>query len=139
MSNIYLITRGSYSDYEIVGAFSTREKAEKLVQEQEEKGNNEYNGGCQVEEFSIDTIQPKEKYCYYCNANHDGDITYTRTDVFSDYISQDIEKVMYTSPKDYGTISRQGSYGISVLARDYEHARKIAADKVREFRVLNNH
>ena len=62
MSKIYLVTQGSYSDYRIVGAFSTEENASKVV-EALHTGNSWDDAD--VEVYDLDSVQVKEGHRNY--------------------------------------------------------------------------
>jgi len=53
MDKIYIITAGCYSDYRIVGAFSTKEKADEFL----DTCDDDYN----LETYIIDSIEPVRK------------------------------------------------------------------------------
>lgn len=61
MTTIYLVTQGSYSDYRIVGAYSTRELADEVVTEIN-RGDN-YDTAY-VEEFELDKPSVKQGYAW---------------------------------------------------------------------------
>lgn len=50
MTKIYLVSSGSYSDYGILGAFSTEEKAQKLLTILQKQSDGE----CGIEEYDLD-------------------------------------------------------------------------------------
>lgn len=74
MTKIYLVTQGSYSDYRIVGAFSSEENANKVV-EALKTGNSWDEAG--VEVYDVDSIQTKEghrNYCVWMQAGGDSNV-----------------------------------------------------------------
>lgn len=50
MDSVYIVTSGSYSDYQIVIVFATKELADAFVSD---------NGDCDVEEYPLNTVVPK--------------------------------------------------------------------------------
>ena len=50
MNTVYIITQGEYSDYHILGVFSTEEKAQEMV--------NWCGNDCIIEEYTIDECIP---------------------------------------------------------------------------------
>lgn len=56
MTTIYLVSAGSYSDYHIVAAFSTREMAEKIAKQENGRWDT-----CGVEEYELDASDWKEQ------------------------------------------------------------------------------
>lgn len=68
MSSVYLITEGEYSDYHIIGVFSTKEIAQTMI---------EYVGG-EVEEFELDPGVNKihqGRRLTYIGIRRDGSVT----------------------------------------------------------------
>ncbi len=61
---IYLITEGEYSDYHVVAAYTTREKAEEAIERLRRLG---YSGRSdpEIEEFPLDGT-PRYQPLYYC-------------------------------------------------------------------------
>ena len=57
MDKIYLVTRGEYSDYEVIGAFSTEEKAQAVVDAI--NTNEEYYRDAEIEVLPLDSIEVK--------------------------------------------------------------------------------
>jgi hypothetical protein len=115
MKNIYVLTEGSYSDYHIVGVYSTKELAE--------EAQSLYNGS-QIEEYDLDNIpeHPPGMSAWFVGIS-DGkldDIYTTQTSPFNEIIPREYE---YEYPN--GRIS----YSVYCWAVDENHAEKIALDK----------
>lgn len=51
MGKVFAITKGEYSDYSIVGIFSTKAKAERALRELDIYGKNDY-----IEEYELDEL-----------------------------------------------------------------------------------
>ena len=56
MSKVYLVTSGSYSDYSVVGVFSSRENA---VEFMSRVGEGDYNNWNDVDEMDLDATLPQ--------------------------------------------------------------------------------
>jgi len=123
MKNIYIVTRGSYSDYGIVGVFDDKELAEQFIK----KTNDDYEPP-QIEEYILNIPSEKFGYIYYCRADSEG--------VVNNIIGQNFisKSECLNKVENY----KSSEYGIYVLAKNSEHARKIAADKIREHRACTS-
>ena len=119
MTTIYILTSGEYSDYRIVGAFSTEEKANAAI---EFFGYEEHD--CQVEEFEIDA-SPDSPFAPPPGMNawrvfiSNGNTTANRT-------PNDSELKSYFNVQQ-PTI--HSSFVCTCHATDSEHAAKIASEK----------
>lgn len=116
---VYVITKGSYSDYSIYGVSLDKQKAEVLRKYFSDK----YDEGM-IEEYDTDLFEPlytgKKPYeIYYCNngTRHCYLMTYDMY-AFNSKICKD----------------RAGGYTVNVWAEDEEHALKIADDKLAEYK-----
>lgn len=69
MKTIYVITHGDYSDYSIMGVFSTKEKAEEFVQDYNASPRL-YNGEATIEEYYLDWVETQEpNFCILMDVN----------------------------------------------------------------------
>lgn len=67
---IYIVTKGSYSDYHICAIFSTEEKAQRLV----DSLNRRWNTPC-IEEYEIDAVEiPKGYKNYFVRMTKEGSV-----------------------------------------------------------------
>ena len=121
MNTVYVITKGSYSDYHICAVASTQERAEQL-----RKMYSGYSEAANIEEYGIDI--PSDEY-YNENPTlywevilkQDGNLIYIQT--------------YYDKPNQSVTIKEgrwnwQGSFIVSNIQADtQEKAMKIAYDK----------
>jgi hypothetical protein len=113
MSNsIYILTEGNYSDYHIIGAYSTEELA---------KEAQSLYPDAEIEEYGLDYIPeyPPGMTAWHVHLS-DNEITYTyQTNPFSDNVPKEIY------------YDRRGEKGCVyyLWAVDKEHAEKIALDK----------
>lgn len=118
---IYVLTDGDYSDYHIIGCFSTNELAEKAAK---------VLGGS-VEEYELDEVGKDNRWSYHIHMDSNGNIESTMIQ-----IQQPKEKAV-GHYKDYSH-QNEIKFWAEVLAEDKDHAIKIAADKIRQYRVENN-
>lgn len=112
MKTIYILTAGEYSGYHIIGAYSTRELAEKAQFLYEDS---------QIEEYSLDSIPDAppgmKAWCVYVS-DEEGISCYC--------MDPNIEipyENYFTTHEDFLTASYR------VWAIDEDHARKIAQDQ----------
>lgn len=112
---IYVITNGIYSDYHICGVATDYDTAEKI-----RKHTSDRYDESRIEEYETDTwsdivriggIYHVNKYGEYlqaCRENYDVEATYNKRNVVMEY--------------------GDDSKGVNVIAKDEDHAKKIAAD-----------
>lgn len=119
---IYIVTKGAYSDYHIVGVYSTPEIAERYK-------NLEPGADADIEEWDIDVLYSPLEHGYkfwYVSFDKEGNV---------DYITE-------TNMAEDGEAARNEYYihtrGITfhLYAKDREHAIKIASEK--RFMILAN-
>jgi len=131
MTKIYVVTGGCYSDYHIVGVFSS----EKLANKAAESLNS------QVETYELDKhsdriVQGFSAYRIVMSLN--GDVTSVREDTYPCWLDKATEQTCEKKrmPKFSGTkneyIGWQSVREVYVWARDEKHAVKIAGDRRRE-------
>jgi len=119
MSNVYVVTHGSYSDYIIEAVFSTREKAERFQGERE----------CEIEEWELDPevydFPPgHQRYCV--TMRKDG-----ASEVQKDWEPTPTLSLSTTASLRRDYISLRSGVYVSVLcvAKDEQHAVKIANEQ----------
>ena len=124
---IYVITKGTYSDYHICAVSEDKEKAKKL--QKFFNGTETYNQA-RIEEYETDfhltEIEAGYK-AYYCYIYNDGNFNVGETE--PNYLVEDDFCVRYNA--------RTGRYYFYVLAKDRNCAKKIAFDKVAEYKAKN--
>jgi hypothetical protein len=115
MKNIYVLTEGSYSDYHIVGVYSTKELAE--------EAQSLYKDS-QIEEYDLDDIpeHPPGMSAWFVRIN-DGELD----DIFTNQVSPFDQTV--PSEKEYRWRHGETAYFVYCWAVDGNHAEKIALDK----------
>lgn len=136
MTDVYLVTKGDYSDYGIYGVFSTREKAEQYA--------HIISG--EVDEWALDDITiPNNiagKRLYRVFRYADGFIQASR----NEYVGQPVEDDSVTERPALSWFSPFQSDEVryhlahpylytKVWARDDDHAKKIAADRFARYRA----
>lgn len=126
MKKIYLLTTGEYSDYRIVGAYSSEHAARDAMMGEgfdPEKEGDPYRGA-RIEEYEIDRLpdRPKGRWLWSVWMQRGGDVGATSLD--SSWVREG----------DLSTrILRDGlSARFRVWARDRDHAIKIAGDRRRQ-------
>lgn len=116
-NTIYILTRGEYSDYHIIGAYSTLELAEKA---------RFVYPGSSIEEYKLDYVpdHPPGMTAWGVNIYNEN------TDTM--YIGQtspyDVGEENIPSEKEYSPFGKT-HYSVLCWAVDKEHAKKIALDK----------
>lgn len=115
MKTIYVLTEGDYSDYHIVGVYSTKELAEEAQTLYEHS---------QIEEYDLDDIpeHPPGMKAWFVRIS-DGKLD----DIFTQQVSPFDEKV----PREFEYEYHDGetAYFVYCWAVDDKHAEKIALDK----------
>lgn len=110
LNKIYLVTEGEYSDYHIIGAFSTKEKAQSFIK----LFGDRY--GMYLEDYEIDKYEKQIadglKY-YIVHMKFNGDV---------EYIS--VESNLESSDKIWSD-----NIQVCVWAKDEKHAIKIANER----------
>lgn len=118
-AKIYVLTQGSYSDYQILGVFTSRDKALEFCPALE-SGLNEDSGEKPVlEEWDLDPERPEEfmQETWHVYLNFDGQVS-----MESNYAEE--------HPRDYsssGILHDRKVIGTSVVSRD--HAMKLAVER----------
>lgn len=120
---VYVITKGEYSDYHICAVSTNKEKAELL--QKAFKGNGSWSEA-RIETYETDkyiTEVESGLKLYRCVMDTAFGITIEESDL--DCIED----------QDYNVRGYEdmGHYWVYVWAKDEDHARKIAADKIAEY------
>lgn len=115
MKTVYILTEGDYSDYHIVGVYSTKELAEKAQFVYKDS---------QIEEYALDDVPdyPPGMKGWYVNINDakpDEPYSYQVTP----------EYATIPSESEYKYHTGETGYYVYCWAVDKEHAQKIALDK----------
>lgn len=117
MKTVYLVTSGSYSNYGIEAAFSTRELAQKYI---DATSSSDRWDAAEIEEWDLDDNAEKLiagfKF-YFGRINESGDITELE-ECHSRYSNNEVP----------GFDAANSMYS-SMMAKDKEHARKILGER----------
>ena len=124
---VYVVTSGEYSEYHIVGITLDKQVAETFVNSKNAT-KGEYGSEFHLEEYETDDFQMiKEgckpyKACFYGNENGDRWCWATEREL---------------SYQDVGVVKTDyhGDYEVIVFAKDEDHALKIGAEKVAEYKA----
>ena len=116
MNTIYILTEGSYSDYHVIGVYSTKELAEKAQFVYEDS---------QIEEYTLDDVPdyPPGMKGWYVNIDDA-----KPDELYSYQVSPDYATIPSESEYNYH-YNKQTGYCVYCWAVDQEHAEKIALDK----------
>ena len=115
MTSIYVLTEGDYSDYHIIGVYSTKELAE------EAQSLNQYSV---IEEYNLDNIpeHPPGMKAWYVGISNGK---------LDDLCTGQISPFEQTVPREFEYEYPNGriSYSVYCWAVDKDHAEKIALNK----------
>lgn len=124
---IYLVTQGEYSDYCVVGAFSTKEKAQKFIGENEGSGYS-YDSKM-IEEFEIDAGE----------AQRAAGLSYWQVSMDKAGSVTGLDNNQHEGPEADYFVGTHGEILVaSMWARDEKHAIKIANERRLQLIALNN-
>lgn len=117
MAKVYVLTEGEYSDYHIVGIFSTREKADGV----RDAILGAEPGHAAVEEVEIDVYDP-ERLRFRANVSMPAGQVYS---------------VTVTAEPEHDFHAHNAHWcDVIVSAKSAEHAKKVIADRYREAKAL---
>lgn len=138
MAKVYLVTRGSYSDYRVVTAFTTEEEAKRFCEVMNKYGNNySYGEDYEVEEY--DLFEKVEDY-----KPQDQEETYIEIDYNSREKKIDIRISRYSYEEDFELYFINPNYHslskhIPFTLENLKKAEKIMQDKVAEVEYRIQH
>ena len=124
---VYVVTSGEYSEYHIVGVTLDKQVAETFVNEKIGT-RGKYGSECYLEEYETDDFQMvKEgckpyRACFYGNENGD-------RWSWADECEWRYQNVGLVEADGHG------NYEVIVFAKDEDHALKIGAEKVAEYKA----
>ncbi len=120
MNKIYIITKGEYSDYQIVCVFSTEEKAMAYIDEYMKTGLAGYGDEMIIEEFKVDDTVHAEmvtKKQYEAKIRlRDGEL------------QDEKGQLIFVRPNERGCSYFGIDYGVGISYISQEHARKLAVE-----------
>ena len=112
---VYVITQGAYSDYHIIGVALDKEKAERIASFFD-------SDSTEIEEYDTERWDISDGRCLYTIRIDNGRISIIDNDEFYD------TNVVRAYPS-------WNVYEVSVMARDKEHAMKIASDMIAQYKA----
>lgn len=113
---IYVVTKGDYSDYHIITATLSKQKAENIAEiYSDEYENAEVEAYAELSDAEVETIMSKLELRFVFNIQQDGTVS-------------EIDAVFQNKDKPKMDISHYGYICFSIPANDKEHAIKIARD-----------
>jgi hypothetical protein len=123
MNKVYMVSDGSYSDYSVLGIYSTRELAE--------RAREVLNAGNDIEEMELDAIPetPPGLLAWWVNMAENGDIKQGP----HRQGPTDGHETRWRIQFGYADVAPTAFF--TLWARDADHAIKIAADKRRGLMV----
>ncbi len=125
---VYVVTSGQYSDYEINGLFSSKEKAEEFIAEiATEDRKSFFDTDYHVEQWPLDVWKKDEGRWVFVFDNKTGNVTYEKCETAADL---EIENVDYVEPDNKG---KYGDFCCQVSRKNREDALKIASEKFKQF------
>jgi hypothetical protein len=132
MTTLYVVTSGTYSDYHIEGVFSTRELAEKWIDEVRVKRGTSYwyNAHNDIEEYELDKFVEETSAYVYTICDHLGIDTPKNEES-----CQWIEDVSPYTPAHYIASAYRTEY--KGYGKTIEHARRAASELQRAVRAGN--
>ena len=137
--NIYIITQGSYSDYYIVTVFDDEDKAKAFVEAYNKNKTSGYYDDYCIETYkvnSIDICSSKGKIYFNAWTNISGRL-FIEPDPECDPERVGVVNAIQRNEYDSSVGLRVPVefYFVTVLAENEDKARKIAADKIAEYKA----
>ena len=121
---IYVITKGSYSDYHICAVSTNQKNAEKLQKIFSGRWDQAMIEEYESDQYLTETESGME--LYKCVMGKDGTILADVSIIDLDYIND----------CDFRVRDVANRYLVYVWAKDSKHAKKIATDKIAEFKAM---
>lgn len=140
MDKVYAISAGEYSDWRVLGIFTTREKAEAFLKHYNEgpiTDRDRYS--ClnpDIIEFKLDALTSKQEqglFNYQVEMSEDGIVTDISIEAFYE---RDIDELTETRIELWKTPTDPVRLTCHCWAKDYDHATKIASDYRRQIIAL---
>lgn len=125
---VYVITKGAYSGYHICAVATDKKKAEIL-----RKAFSDSRDKAEIETYETDQFITEIENgfkLYDCVLKDGEDLLISRYPYDLDYMTDSDFRVKRFSKGWYAP-----GYGIKVWGKDEDHARKIAADKIAEYKA----
>ena len=133
INEVYIVTSGCCSDYHIVTVFTDKEKATAFVNAYNNHKLSNYADDYEIETYKTNDIDIREAdglMYYTVQISKNGGCYIGLAECGDDFVSsEDIGKVI-----EYKG-GRQEGYRVAVLARNTEHAKRLAQDKFAQYRA----
>ena len=137
--NVYIITQGCYSDYHIVTVFDDEDKAKAFVEVYNKNKRSEYVDDYEIETYKINSIDIRSSEGkLYFNAWTDarGTLYVEPTPEYDPErvgVVNCMHRALYVL--SVGLDVPVDFYSLTVFAENIDKARKIAADKIAEYKA----
>lgn len=120
---VYVVTTGIYSDYHIVGIFTTREKAEEYIDSM--MWPSEYD----VDEYALDELQPDRGEKMFCVCIE-----------YEDFSARIVSRKSLNDPLVEGRqntfqMTDSGEIEMYIISTDSKRAIKIASERLRQIKA----
>ena len=125
---IYVITKGEYSDYHICAVTDDPVSAKNLRRYYSDRWDD-----AEIEEFDTEQMPDSPKQYWYIVISAGGAVRTIRPC----YIGEYTPKINQVSCDTNWSTHQVSSYSINVIAKDKEHALKIAFDKIAEYQYYH--
>lgn len=120
MSKVYVITQGSYSDYQVVGVALDKEQAERI-----QLVKSTYSNPACIEEYDTEDIEVDKDLVPFWRVYFDKDnVKEDDTYPFTGGVPYKVEEWGYKQ------------YNVIVKAKDKDHAIKVAIDTLAQYKAL---
>ena len=131
---IYLVTRGEYSDYRILGAYSTEQKAQEYVTKHSSGDEYEDPG---IEEFDLDPEDPTLPYiCVHLTLEGNLASNYDKLQVHFKEPSKWSEEFIQVN--NSWVLNPPYRFFTWVQTNDKTRAVKVASERLMRYKVENN-
>ena len=138
---VYILSRGHYSDYEIIGVETDKARAKRI---QKLLTADHYGGEVNIETWTVGNFGegiddlPTDRFIFWVYDIQPGSYLFRKSKKIG---SLAVEKADSTArePDDFNTVQHwdriDDYYSVKVWAKDYEHAAKIGADLIAEYKA----
>ena len=132
-NEVYIVTSGCYSDYHIITVFTDKEKAKAFVDAYNSHKTSKYGDYYEIETYKVNDIDVQimsGNAFYEVRISESGVCSAGLVEFGFDVVSnEDIGKVVVYPG------GRQSGYRVIVLAKNPEHAIKVAQDKIAQYKA----
>lgn len=132
-NEIYIVTSGCYSDYHIVTVFMDKDKAKAFVEAYNSHKTSKYYDDYEIETYKVSDIDVQtigDNAFYDVQVSRRGACYVGLAELgYAFETNEDVGKVI-----EYIAGAQEG-YRVIVLAKDAEHAKRIAQDKIAQYKA----